>query len=147
MRTWIYSHCFTITAAMRFRVLVDGASVSFIAFIGFGLISSFPGMVLMLFIGGILSSVSSVFMPASIHLIVPPEMRGKVFSLAGMLTQGLMPVGMGLGGILGEYSPLRTIIVAAYAVQLLVFLFIAFIPSFKRCINFDPNSQTMEDLS
>ncbi|WML32866.1 hypothetical protein [Clostridium sp. OS1-26] len=103
-------------------------------------------MVVFLFIGGAFSSVFNVFMLASIHLIVPPEMRGKVFSLVGMLTHRLMPIEMGLGGILGEFIPLQIVIVSAYVIQLLAFLPIAFIPSFKRFINFNPKTEIVEEI-
>lgn len=135
-----------VPATKRFKVLITGAAISFISFILFGLTESFPGMAVFLFIGGAFSSVFNASMPASIHLVVPPEMRGKVFTLAGMLSQGLMPLGMGLGGILGEFMPLRTIIISAYAVELIVFLTIALIPSLKRFINFDPDKQTVDEI-
>lgn len=135
-----------IPPAKRFSILIIGATISFISFFLFALVESFPGMVFFLFIGGAFSSVLNVFMPASMQLIVPPEMRGKVFSLAGMLSQGLMPLGMGLGGILGEFIPLRTIMIFAYAVELIIFLAIVFIPSMKRFINFDPETETLDQI-
>lgn len=62
-------------------------------------------------------------------------MLGKVFSLVGVVTQGLMPLGMALGGVLGQYFPLRAVMASAFLAELIVFMTIAFIPSFQRFMN------------
>jgi DHA3 family macrolide efflux protein-like MFS transporter len=44
-------------------------------------------------------------------------MRGKVMGLLEALTGGLVPIGMALGGLLGEFLPLRLVIILAFALS------------------------------
>ena len=115
-------------------------------FAAFGLVEYFPLMVLLQFAGGFFMAIVNVFVYTTIQLAVPQDMRGKVFSLVGTVCSSLMPFAMALGGVLGEFFPLRSIIFACFAVQLVLFLPLVLVKSFTRFVAYDPEKQTLEDL-
>jgi DHA3 family macrolide efflux protein-like MFS transporter len=66
-------------------------------------------------VGGFSNAIVNVLIQSLIQLSTPQEMRGKVMGLLEALTGGLVPIGMALGGLLGEFLPLRLVIFLAFA--------------------------------
>ncbi len=130
----------------RLQVFMLSAALAFICFSAMALIQNFIVMCGLIFIGGFFNAVINVFINSTVQLTVPQDMRGKVFSLVSMLSQALTPFGMLLGGILGEFFPLRTVIFVCFVFILIVFIPFGFMKSFKRFINFDPEKETLEDI-
>jgi hypothetical protein len=74
-------------------------------------------------------------------------MRGKVFSIMGMVTQGLTPIAFALGGIIAEFIPVGVLISACFTVTLFIGLPFMFLGPFKRFIKFDPEKDTVSSVS
>ncbi len=64
-------------------------------------------------VGGYFNAIINVLIESVNQLTVPSAMRGKVMGLAGLASQGLTPLGMAIGGVLGEFFPLRWVIFGA----------------------------------
>lgn len=87
-------------------------------------------------IGFSLSQLNSLIDTAS-QLLVPEQLRGKVFGVLGAMSAGLMPLGLAMGGILAEYFPIPMIELVTGSL-----VAIGFIPSllnkeFRRMVNQD----------
>jgi predicted MFS family arabinose efflux permease len=54
---------------------------------------------------GALSSIINVTVITAFQSAVPPEVRGRVLALVIALSTAAVPVGMGLGGVLGDRWP------------------------------------------
>lgn len=132
--------------ARRLQVFLLSAGISFICFSIMALSKNFIIMCGLIFVGGFFNAIINVFINSTIQLTVPQDMRGKVFSLVSMLAQALTPFGMLLGGILGEFFPIRSVIFVCFAFMLIVFIPFGFMKSFRRFINFDPEKETLEDI-
>jgi MFS transporter, DHA3 family, macrolide efflux protein len=74
-------------------------------------------------------------------------MRGKVFSLMGMITQGLTPIAFALAGALAEFLPIGSLMSACFGLSFVFGLPMAFVGSFRRFINLDPVKDTIESVS
>jgi MFS family permease len=104
------------TAAVKIpperRLAVFGVStVLFVAPLAvFPFFGSFWPMLVVIAVAGYFNAIVNVLIQSVIQLGVPQHLRGKVLGLLETLTQGLTPVGMAIGGVLGEYLPLRWII-------------------------------------
>ena len=135
-----------ITANKKFAVFMSTLIISCVCFTLFSVMKVFPVMCVLLFLEGICMSVSGVFLNASVQLIVDKDMLGKVFGIMSSLLQGFTPIAMVIGGILAEFIPLRNIIftisILIFAVSILFF----FIPSFRKFINYDPKTQTPQQI-
>jgi predicted MFS family arabinose efflux permease len=89
------------------------------------LIVSFPnlGVILSLaFVSGFAVSLINTIVMSTVQAIVPKEMRGKVFGLTGSLSGGLIPLGIAIGGVLGDLFPIPLIVPATGIVTALGFL-------------------------
>jgi len=56
------------------------------------------------FLGGASLGVINVYLMSMIQMATPGEMRGRVASVMTTLTAGLMPIGMILGGVVGDLT-------------------------------------------
>jgi len=130
----------------RLKIFMLSAVTAFLCFSAIALVYNFVLMCILIFVGGFFNAIINVFINSTVQLTVPQDMRGKVFSLVSMLAQSLTPFGMLLGGILGEFFPIRTIIFVCFVFMLIVFIPFGFIKSFRRFINFDPEKETLEDI-
>lgn len=78
--------------------------------------------------------------------IIPEEKRGKVFALINTFSMGLTPLGLAVGGILGEILPIRIAMLILLCCTLLLTLAFAFIKGLRPMINFDPEVEDVETL-
>lgn len=92
------------------------------------------------------NSLINVFFQASVQLTVPQNMRGKVFSLLGTVSMGLTPFAMICAGLISKCVSIELIICSCFTLNLLMFLPFFFMSSFKKFINFDPETQVLEDI-
>lgn len=104
-------------------------------------LAGFQAMLVLGLLGAAFNSVVNTLIGSVMQLATPAEMRGKVFSMMGTVTGGLMPLGMALGGVLAEFLPIRLLIAACMLVPGLLALPLLFSASFRRFINFDPALQ------
>ncbi|MEA2560472.1 MAG: transporter, family, macrolide efflux protein [Acidobacteriota bacterium] len=56
------------------------------------------------FLGGVALGVINVYLMSMVQMATPGEMRGRVLSVIMTMTGGLMPIGMVLGGIVGDLT-------------------------------------------
>jgi DHA3 family macrolide efflux protein-like MFS transporter len=98
------------------RLLVFG--VSTICFVipltALPFLGTFWLMVICAIVGGYFNAIINVLIDSVLQLSVPQEFRGKVLGLVETLAGGLSPVGMAVGGLLGEYLPLHWVIGGAF---------------------------------
>lgn len=78
--------------------------------------------------------------------IIPEEKRGKVFALINTFSMGLTPLGLAVGGILGEILPIRIAMLILLCCTLLLTLAFAFIKGLRPMINFDLEVEDVETL-
>ena len=117
-----------------------------VCFATFALTYQYMFMLVLALIGGFFLAIVNVMINTTIQMTVPADKRGKVFSLVQMVTTGLTPISMALGGILGEFFPIRSIIFICFIFILFTFFPISLSKNFKRFISFDAEKETLEDI-
>jgi DHA3 family macrolide efflux protein-like MFS transporter len=130
----------------RSSLMLASLTVSNACLILFALTTEFYLMAVLLLIAGLAESVVNVFILSSIQSVVPDDMMGKVMGLVGTLTLALVPLAMVMGGLLAEIFPIRSIFLVCFLASFLVFLPMFLIPSVRKFINFDPETQQIGDL-
>jgi DHA3 family macrolide efflux protein-like MFS transporter len=132
-----------IPPASRF-LLFNACGMSTMALLAvFPFVRFFPAAVAVL---GFANAVLNVFIMATMQLTVPQYMRGKVFALMGMLTQGLTPIAFALGGVLAVFIPVQYLISGCFVLTFFGGMPLLLIPSFKRFICYDPDKDTLESV-
>jgi MFS family permease len=130
----------------RMAIFITASLMMTVFFAVFSLSQSFMLMSALMFGGGFCIAVINVFVNSTVQMTVPQEIRGKVFSLITMVCMSLTPFAMALGGVLGEIFPLRLVIFVCFALLFIAFLPCIFIKPLGRFVNFDPKTETLEDI-
>lgn len=80
------------------------------------------------FLGGFTTGFVNVYLITLIQASTPAELRGRVMAFLGLLSGGLMPVGMALGGFVGDLTGKNVplVLVVSAALALLVVLLLGF---------------------
>ncbi|MBD3234871.1 MAG: MFS transporter [candidate division Zixibacteria bacterium] len=100
----------------------------------------------LLFLAGFTNSIINIFIGSVLQLTVPQDKRGKVFSLLGTISGGLVPLGMAFGGILAEFIPIRILMTSSFTMMGLFFIPLLFDAAFRRFVNFNPEEDTLESI-
>ncbi|MDP4092361.1 MAG: MFS transporter [Bacillota bacterium] len=143
---FIFASIIKIPAHKRTRIFFVSCAIFCIGAVIFSSLKIVLVMLILLPVSGFFNAIVNVLLMSSVQLTVPQNMRGKVFSLMGMVTQGLTPFAMALGGILAEFIPIRIIMALSFLIVFIVFMPFAFVKSFSRFINFDPDKEKLEDI-
>jgi MFS family permease len=123
-----------IPPARRFAIYFASAMAMSVCMILFPLAPVFWVMPALMLVAGCANALLNTFISVSVQLAVPGEMRGKVFSFMGALSQGLTPLAMALGGVLAEFVPLRPLIAGSFGAVLLLFLPLSSVRSFRELV-------------
>ena len=104
-----------ISDRQRYPLFLLGLVVTSVAFALVPVWTVFPLMLALAALGGFFNAIVNVLVQSIVQLSTPQAMRGKVMGFLEALTGGLMPIGMAVGGLLGEFLPLRLVIILAFA--------------------------------
>jgi MFS transporter, DHA3 family, macrolide efflux protein len=145
---YVITSIIKIPSEKKAIIFMASAAISNICFMLFPiLLNNYILMNTLVVFGGMFNAIINVFIMSSVQATVPQNMRGKVFSLLGMIAQGLTPLGMALGGVLGEIISIPAVISASFLLTLLLFIPFTFSKEFWSFIKFDPKIQKLEDIN
>ena len=105
-----------IPAERRLFLFGLGTVLFIVPLIFFPFFNIFWPMLICMVFGGYFNSAVNVLINSVLQLGVPQQHRGKVYGLLEALTQGLTLIGLALGGILGEFFPLKWVIGGAIVI-------------------------------
>lgn len=88
-----------------------------------------------------LNSIISVIFRTVLQSTVTSDMRGKTFGFVQVIIFSLMPLGMVVGGVLGEFFPIQYVIFTSFILTALVGLLLIPNKNIKKYINLELNSE------
>ncbi|GFP77780.1 MFS transporter [Clostridium fungisolvens] len=135
-----------IAAKNKFFVFVSSGIISMAMIMIAPITENIYAICILLFIAGALNAILNTLLNTTAQLIVPQDMRGKVFALIGTFTQALSPIGMVIGGVLGGILGAKQVICGSFGATLLFIICFAFMKSVKKVINYDPEKQAIEEI-
>jgi MFS transporter, DHA3 family, macrolide efflux protein len=142
----VFATTVNIKPKQRLRIFAI-ASVGFsITFGSIGINNNFYFVCTMLLAGGFFNALVNVFIQATMQQTVPQDKRGKVFALLSSVSMGLIPIAMLSAGVLSKLFSLNVIFIVCFTIIMVIFIPFTFNGSFKKFINFDPDTQTIEDI-
>lgn len=129
------SHLFNITGTLSsiFMILIPFANY-------------FPIIAALFFLNGLMVAIINSLIQATMQMVVPQEMRGKVFGFRSTLSSALMPLAMASGGILAEFIPIKIVISGSSAILLILFVFLCFNTAVRKLMDFDPEQHSLEEI-
>ncbi len=146
MAGYLLTSILKIKPDRKFGIFVISGITSNLCFILFTLQHIFIIMIVLLLAGGFFNSILNVILMSSVQIATPKEVRGKVLAFMSMVSQGLSPFAMALGGILGGIIPIRTVMLISFLIILLIVIPFNFVNSFKRFLNFDYEKDSIENI-
>lgn len=130
----------------RFKLYYICGIVGTLSAIGVPVFGSFYLNLLFMFTSGLCMTMLNTILSAVTQIIVPQEMRGKVFSIIGTFTASFSPLGMVVGGVLGEVLGISRTMIIAFSCALILMLGIGLLKATKRMLSFDSTTQKLEDI-
>jgi len=97
-------------------------------------------MLPVVFIVGIGNAIVNSLIESIMSVIVPQDKRGKVFSLLGTISGGLSPLGMAIGGLLGEILPYNLVMIISFFIAFLGILPIIILREGRNFISYKISS-------
>jgi DHA3 family macrolide efflux protein-like MFS transporter len=80
---------------------------------GLGLTRSTYIAFIMMFFGGLCNGMINIQLITVLQLTTPGEIRGRVFGVLGTLSAGLMPIGLGLAGVVADLVDQKIVVIFA----------------------------------
>ena len=115
----------TIPPGKRFAIFTISTVLMVLSIATFPLWHVFWPMLVCISLGGFFNAIVNVLINSIMQMTVPQSLRGKVFGVLSSLSGGLTPLGMAIGGILGEFLPIPLIISGSFvAIGVVVFPFL-----------------------
>jgi MFS family permease len=128
-----------------FSVALTGLLGCF-AMIGVGQIKTYIPILFLMATAGICVAVALTLLNTTMQTSVPQDMRGKTFGLLAAAIGASSPLAMAVGGVVGEYAGAGVTISLAFVLGLLISLPLAFAKNVHAMINFDPETQSLDDI-
>ncbi len=135
-----------IKSEKKYSLFIVAALCNFIFSLFMPIFKSFYSLSTVFLIAGFSNAILNTVLNSALQLIIPDNMRGKVFSIINTLAGGLAPIGALLAGVLGEFLPIRLVIFISFALSLAVGVPIVFIKSLKKFINYDPELDKLHEV-
>jgi MFS family permease len=109
---------------------------------GLGLVSSPWAAAALTFSVGLIGGLINIFVITLLQLSTPSEMRGRVFGLMIALARAATPVGMALGGVVGDLTGrnVPAVYVGVGVLALVVSGFAVASPAFRDFLGSDPTA-------
>lgn len=136
---------YKITSKNRFSLFVLSTILMISFFIAIPLCNNFILMIVFGVLGAGFNSVENVIVGTTLQEIIPQNMRGKVFSLVGTVMGGLSPISMAIGGILGEYYPIKWVIAVSLIIALIISIFLCLSNIVKNFLKQDFNKTIFDN--
>jgi MFS family permease len=143
----IFSSLFNFKPQQRFGVFSLCYIVMCVSMILLPIFLYVPLMAFLAFLSGFVNAILNSFISAVLQLTTPQDKRGKVFGLLTSVAGGLMPIAYATGGVLAEFIPVRLLISTSFALVLFLFIPLFTSAAFKRYLQYDPQVQSLEDIT
>lgn len=93
-----------------------------------------------------LNMVGNTVFDSVCMIIIPEDKRGKVFSLIQTFSMGLTPIGIAVGGVLGQVIPVRMAMFILLLITLIISAGFLVIRPIKTLFNYDPEKESLEEM-
>lgn len=135
-----------IKKKQKFRLCATGILICIGTLPIIFLVENFYIMIVIAFISFLFNVIFNTIFSSAIMLVVPSDKRGKVGALMNTISGGLQPVGTLIGGVIGEFMPIRVAILSLLAIDAIIAIGMVMIKGSKTLMEYDSSDGTVEEL-
>ncbi|MEF9992496.1 MAG: MFS transporter [Romboutsia sp.] len=108
--------------------------------------NNFYGICIFYFVSFGAMAISNIIANSVMQIIVPQNMRGKVNSLMVTACTAIQPIGMLIGGGLGDVFYPRNVILVVFFISICIVLPMYLLKSTKLVINYNPETDSIDKI-
>lgn len=127
----------SIESDTRYKVFIMSSIVMAACFPFITILSNYYVILALLFTAFFFNIILNTIFTSIIMMVIPDDKRGKVFSILNTIMMSLSPIGMFLGGVLGDILSIRLAMTILLIIGSFSTLTILFIKDLKKLVNFD----------
>jgi len=125
-----------LLAAIRERkrkhpLIILGVGLAGACLVAMGLVMNFASYVILMASLGALLGIANICIMVHFQMVVPDEVRGRVFGFMTTLSGGLQPIAFGIVGLLADAVPVQAIFVVSGAVLVAGGIYLRAVPWMK----------------
>ena len=136
----------TIKKEHKFRLFVVSSLGNLTLFLGFMITNNYYLMLLFIFLALVCNVFLNTMISTSMMSVLPGEMRGKILAINSTISMGLIPIGQCLGGILGEFLPIRIVMISLLSCSFISEMFFIKVRHLNKFIQYDSSVDNLEKL-
>ena len=110
------------------------------------IVENFYVMIPIAFISFLFNVIFNTIFNSAIMLVVPSDKRGKIGALMNTISGGLQPIGTLVGGILGEFMPIRAAILSLLSITFIFAIALVSVRGSKALMEYESSDGTVEEL-
>lgn len=99
---YLFAGAFKLPGKVRSKVIILAVVLEFVGFALLGVILIPIVSLILMFLIGVLNGFININIITILQITTPTQMRGRVFGLLGTISAGLMPISMGLTGVVAD---------------------------------------------
>lgn len=103
-------------------------------------------MILVGFISFLCNVIFNTMLNSVIMLVVPSDKRGKIGALMSTISGGLQPIGTLIGGLLGEFIPIKLAILSLLSIAFIFTIALVSVRGSKSLMEYESSEGTVEEL-
>ncbi len=108
--------------------------------------NSYFTMLVLIFIAMFCNVCVNTIFSSSMMAVTPSKMRGKVMAIVSTVSMGLVPIGKVLGGVLGEFFPVKIVIISLFICCFICGVFMVKIKDLRKLIEYDSSKDDINQF-
>lgn len=93
-----------------------------------------------------LNVIGNTVFESTLMIIIPEDKRGKVFALINTFSMGLSPLGISVGGILGQLISVKMAMILLLFITFIISLSLLFLKGLKSMMSYNPDTESIYSL-
>ncbi len=136
----------TIKKEYKFKLFIISSIGNLTLFLGFMITNNYYLMLLFIFLALVCNVFLNTMISTSMMSVLPGEMRGKILAINSTISLGLIPIGQCLGGVLGEFLPIRIVMISLLSCGFISGIFFIKVRHLNKFIEYDSSVDSLEKL-
>lgn len=130
----------------KFKIFAISTIISDTLFVCIILVNNYFAMLVVIFLAFFFNICLNTIFNSAMMAVIPSEIRGKVMAITSTVSMGLVPIGKLLGGVLGEFIPIRLVMLVLFFCCFLTAIMCIRITNLRKLIEYENGVDDLEEI-